>query len=322
MSRRGFTVIELVVVMAVIGLLCALLTPAIMSARGAARKMTCSSHLRQLGLAASNYSSTHNCMPPGAINNYSWLVMLLPYVDQENLYREFTFAPDESNLFQPGSQHPVWKAKIAVFKCPTDPLTASGTVEGPVHSYLGCTGSGLLQGGYNGLIRNTYEGCVFESFPSGLVRLGDVPNGLSNVVMASERLIGDESGHLLRNNWTMTTPSESASDIESFRAACLAETPRAMAGGGWYGDPSAGHFWWDGSILNTLYNHMMTPNERSCHSNGPEFGSYTASSLHTGGVNVVYGDGHVAFVSQNVDSVVWAKMGSRVDRDISPCPEF
>ena len=127
----------------------------------------------------------------------------------------------------------------------------------------------------------------------------------------------------MRNNWTMTTSYGAPSELDAFRAACLVETPRAIAGGGWYGTPTSGHQWWEGSIGYTLYNHMMTPNERSCdHGNGPEFGAYTASSLHLGGVNVVFGDGHATFVSQNVDSVVWAKMGSRVDRDISPCPEF
>ncbi len=321
MSRRGFTIIELAVALAIIGLLCALLAPAIMSARAAARKMECSSHLRQLGLAATNYGATHNCMPPGAINYYSWLVMLLPYVDQGGLYRQFDFSGTETNAFQAGSQHPVYKANIAVFKCLTDPLAAVRDGDYPTHSYHGCTGSGLLQGGFNGLIRYSYEGCGSGSFPSGLVRLSNVPNGLSNTVMASERLVGDTSGHLLRNNWTMTTAFTQPSELDAFRAACLAETPRAIAGGGWYGDPSSGHGWWDGATGTTLYNHTMTPNQRSCdHNNAPEFGAFTASSLHPGGVNVVYGDGHATFVSQNIDSVVWAKMGSRIDRDLSPCP--
>lgn len=321
MSRRGFTLIELMVALAIIGLLCALLAPAIMSARAAARKMECSSHLRQLGLGATNYASTHSCMPPGAINFSSWLVMLLPYIDQGNLYHQFDFSPGQANLFQPGSQHPIWKANIAVFKCPTDPLSPLRADDGATHSYHGCTGSGLLQGGFNGLLRNTYEGCVLGSFPLGVVRLSNVPNGLSNTVMASERLVGDESGHLLRNNWFMTTAFSQPSELNAFRDACRVETPRAIAGGGWYGGPSNGHQWWQGSISYTLYNHMMTPNERSCnHGDGPEFGAYTASSLHPGGVNVVYGDGHAAFVSQNIDSFVWAKMGSRVDLDSVPCP--
>lgn len=321
MSRRGFTVIELVVALAVVGLLCALLAPAIMSARATARKMQCSSHLRQLGLAASNYGTTHNCMPPGIINFYSWLVMLLPYVDQGDLYRQFDFSDTEANTFQTDNKHPVSRAYVGVFKCPADPLAALRIGDSPTHSYHGCTGSGLLQGGYNGLIRNTYEECAFGRFPSGTVRLGNVPNGLSNTVMASERLVGDESGHLLRNNWMMTSLYSEPSELSSFRAACLVETPRAIAGGGWYGYSRNGHWWWDGVIGGTLYNHTMTPNLQSCdHNDAPEFGAYTASSLHPGGVNVVYGDGHAAFVSQHVDSVVWAKMGSRVDSERSSCP--
>lgn len=321
MSRRGLSLIELLIAIGIIGLLCALLAPAIMSARGAARKMECSSHLRQLGLAASNYASAHNCMPPGAVHFYSWLVMLLPYVDQGDVYQRFDFSDAEMNRFRQGSQNPIWKANIAVFKCPTDPLAWRRDNDVPKHSYHGCAGSGLLQGGLNGLIRYSYEGCVFNRFQAGIVRLENVPNGLSNTVMASERLVGDTSGHLLRNNWFMTTTYLQSNELEAFRAACLNETPRAIAGGGgWYGSPSSGQGWWDGVIGTTMYNHLMTPNQQTCHSNAEEFGAFTASSLHPGGVNVVYGDGHAAFVSQNVDSVVWTKMGSRVDRDLCSGP--
>ena len=320
MSRRGLTVIELLIAIGIIGLLCALLAPAIMSARGAARKMECSSHLRQLGLASSNYASTHNCLPPGSINFYSWHVMLLPYVDQETLYRRFNFSIYEMRQFQPGRQNPIWEANIAVFKCPTDPLAWRRDNDVPKHSYHGCSGSGLLQGGFNGLIRlSSIDGCA-RGFRLGIVRLENIPNGLSNTVMVSERLVGDNSGHLLRNNWSMTSSFSQPNELEAFRAACLNETPRAVAGGGWWGDPVSGHNWWDGGSGSTLYNHMMTPNQQTCHSNAVDYGALTASSLHPGGVNVVYGDGHAAFVSQHVDSVVWTKMGSRVDRDLCSGP--
>src|SRR5262245_54496100 len=96
---RGFTLIELLVVTAVISILVALLLPAVQSAREAARRVQCTSQLKQLGLAAHNYHGVYGALPMGNdfkpslawggwINNASFHVRLLPYLDQENLFSQ------------------------------------------------------------------------------------------------------------------------------------------------------------------------------------------------------------------------------------------
>lgn len=321
MSRRGISAIEVVVVIAIIGLLLALLTPAIMSAREASRRIQCASNLRQLGLASTNYGSTHSVLPPGVIRGYSWLVMLLPHVERTDLYSRFDFSKTQYEFFSSGV-HPLEQINVAVFQCPADGHSQAGTAS-PIaaSNYVGCLGSGIQTGGFNGLIRHSFPGCLSPQYPFGPVSIADVPNGMSNTIMASERLAGDGTGHLWRTNWQLTMERTSPDQVEAFRHACLTETPRQTVGGGWFGDVWGVGHWTRGETGSTLYNHLLTPNQPSCvNGSKPEFGAFTASSLHSGGVNAVFGDGHTTFISQSIDLVVWAKMGSRVDRDISPCP--
>ena len=98
MRTRGFTLVELLVVVTIIGILIALLLPAVQAAREAARRGQCTNQLKQLGLALHNYHNTHQVMPPGLynlINNWStlaaserigWFASILPFVEQEALY--------------------------------------------------------------------------------------------------------------------------------------------------------------------------------------------------------------------------------------------
>lgn len=102
--RQGFTIVELLVVIGIIGLLIALLLPAVQAAREAARRAQCSSHLKQIGLALHNYHDSHRCFPPFFISRAgnpsriadvdkgaNWLVFLLPYVEQRQLYDQWDF---------------------------------------------------------------------------------------------------------------------------------------------------------------------------------------------------------------------------------------
>ena len=98
--QRGFTLVELLVVIAIIGILIALLLPAVQAAREAARRAQCSNHLKQLGLALQNYHDTNKIFPlPGMIDNQlSWYTLILPFVEQDPIYRQMVWTQGTYNV--------------------------------------------------------------------------------------------------------------------------------------------------------------------------------------------------------------------------------
>ena len=117
--RRGFTLVELLVVIAIIGVLVALLLPAVQAAREAARRMRCSNNLKQLSLGLHNYEDVYKTLPPAGINSnqMSWLVMLLPYIEQKNLFDQFDFRSGGWNAHN--RIKIVKRVKIPVINCPS-----------------------------------------------------------------------------------------------------------------------------------------------------------------------------------------------------------
>lgn len=97
MLARGFTLVELLVVITIIGILIALLLPAVQAAREAARRIQCGNNVKQIGLACHNYEAANGMFPPGGLAQaaggygFSWLVRILPYTEQENIYKRLDF---------------------------------------------------------------------------------------------------------------------------------------------------------------------------------------------------------------------------------------
>ena len=128
--RTGFTLVELLVVIAIIGILIALLLPAVQAAREAARRMTCSNHLKQIGVALHSYHSTHNSFPPGysttanfgvnTIKHGSALIMLLPYMEQQALYDMIDFNMNQSAEVCLGPDGFLYETVLPQLLCPSD----------------------------------------------------------------------------------------------------------------------------------------------------------------------------------------------------------
>jgi len=187
--RCGFTIVELLVVMAVIALLVGLLLPAVQQSRSSARRVECANKLRQLGLAIHNFESVHQHLPSGktSLREYplrgemSWHVPLLPFLEQPALWGRSTDAFAVNRLPYANPPHsPLGKAVVA-FACPEDsrvdqPQSASslnGAYAG-LTSYLGVSG-----------IDYRVENGVFHF--GSKVRFADIKDGSSNTLAVGER---------------------------------------------------------------------------------------------------------------------------------------
>lgn len=139
--RRALTLVELLVVVAVIGVLIALLLPAIQKVREAANRAACLNHLKQLGLALHAYHDANGSFPPGVTadtsdlrdGKHSGLVFVLPYLEQQPLYQRYDF----SAAWRAPANLPVAQTRVALFLCPAGPnqLTEDGGVPGAMTHY-------------------------------------------------------------------------------------------------------------------------------------------------------------------------------------------
>jgi prepilin-type N-terminal cleavage/methylation domain-containing protein len=185
-DRRAFTLIELLVVIAIIAILIGLLLPAVQKVREAAARRSCQNNLKQVALSAHNYASANGKLPPGALNSYpnlggnpgfdkltsdyqavGALPFLLPYIEQENVYRAMTAGMPsdflEIKAVYPGWFFftPMWNAahtKIKSLLCPADNAESSQNVFVGFATHSGGTVDGLLTGD-NALGRTNYVGC-------------------------------------------------------------------------------------------------------------------------------------------------------------------
>jgi len=141
--RAGFTLIELIVVIAIIAILIGLLLPAVQKIREAANRMKCSNNLKQISLAAHNYESANGVLPPGYLGPYPTLAaasgddtqnlgvlaIILPFIEQDNVYRQL-LAPFPSDYTSLTAVYPAWytnatalsvaAARINTYLCPSD----------------------------------------------------------------------------------------------------------------------------------------------------------------------------------------------------------
>ncbi|MBI1903214.1 MAG: DUF1559 domain-containing protein [Planctomycetia bacterium] len=305
------TLTETLLVISIIGLLLAMTFPAIQAARHAGWRTACASNLRQMGQAIEGYVGIHGTYPPGAERGYSLHVKLLPHLEQDALYRRIDFTLDaESGNLQVVATH------LPVYVCPVEsPLAKWVTPFGREiagSNYAGNFGSGVPAYGYNGVFRHVYAPGESTDYPEGPVSPANVTDGLARTAAMSEIVMSDGTRSRLRVNWNTARSLTAPSEFDAFCSYC--RTEQHAKGNAW----ARGRPWTYGEVGYTMYNHAITPNQQSC-INGSfvQEGAYTAASLHLGGVNVLFADGHTEFISDHVSTQIWRALGSRNGKDRS-----
>ena len=341
MKKQAFTLVELLVVIAIIGILIALLLPAVQAAREAARRMSCTNNLKQLGLAVHNHESAQRVMPAAFTGTvppeyagygipayyYSWsaLAELSPFLEQTNIYNTMDLKLPTFELQDPwGITEPNRLAvgtTVGLFLCPSDvrqPVAARVyEVDNPgPTNYVFCTGTGMTRGGAPfGVLWNT-DGAFMAKNRQPFSALAD---GTSNTVLASESILG------LGASQTTTRPADSKAYRLHYAYAGYLTTglteSLCESATEWNVQFPRGFFWATGEYRCASYNHYMTPNSTimDCIANdmSPGEGQYTsmgfraARSWHTGGVNTLFGDGSVHFASDTVSLEIWRALATR-----------
>ncbi len=349
MKRRAFTLVELLVVITIIGLLIALLLPAVQAARESARRLQCANNLKQIGLALHGYHNRCGVFPvntTGATSNggfSSWLALLLPDMDQMNLYDAIKWntgmmdacnqtSPSQYHEMAISQNHPNAKAAATVIKsylCPSaswrhsNAIGSAGAAPGSYAANVGWPrGSKGITGElppleqHNGFIGvNNPNPHAADPWQRGAIAMLHITDGLSHTAAVAERLIAPEIG-----DDSLAWLPESLCSYCGGSGVELS-LPKYVKYCNSVGFPDTsyskyhGRAWISGwTLAANTYMHVMPINQRNCHIHGGEDDGnnvVTPSSEHPGGVNVLLGDGAVRFVQENVDMNVWWGLGSR-----------
>jgi prepilin-type N-terminal cleavage/methylation domain-containing protein len=280
---RAFTIVELLVVIGIIGVLAALLLPAVQAARESARRTGCQNNLKQIGLALHGYHETHGTFPLGQNwKLWTFAARLLPHLEEQALYDRLDSLEMEWCGDRKSANHPAFPAaaRLAAWECPADPQ-AGKIVEDRQF------GGRFAHGNYMGLIEDT--GGMFATDHDKLVRLLDCSDGASKTMFVGERGVLDDSPttYSLLGRWCCNSagiPPSSTGDM-------LMHWAYPFKPGG----PEI-------SSSNTGYEY---------HEHKDHFWSY-----HTGGGNFVLVDGSLRFLSYDIDHETFQALSTRAGGEI------
>jgi prepilin-type N-terminal cleavage/methylation domain-containing protein len=301
--RKAFTLLELLVVVAIIGILFALLLPAVQKVRESADRLVCQNNLRQIGVAFHNYHIDYKCFPPGFTSRaatidgpslgpgWGWGAHLLLYLEETNLYRQIDFTKD---IADPANAEARVR-RLPIFLCPTDsPAASTVTVMdgsgNPIcdvafSNYVGMAGVYEVSG-----FPDTSNGSPGVLLRNSHVAATHIVDGLSNTLFVGERA------------WMWR--GRVRSPLTTWTGAVTnAVIPQTL-------DPALG-FEVEGVMVLTnsgTVAEARTPNNRHDHVED-------ASSNHLQCVNFLFGDGAVRSIPDSISPEVWVAMATRAAGD-------
>jgi prepilin-type N-terminal cleavage/methylation domain-containing protein len=324
--RRGFTLVELLVVISIIGLFVALLLPAVQAAREAARRMQCRNHLKQLGLALHNYHDSHKTFPslvylgngagrPQGPYHHTWITSILPYLEQQALH-------DQVDFLIPAWEQPIKSASLPTLQCPSSPQFggASQTHGMAWTNYVAAEGHELDEVNYlwqrhpiERQMPNVDYGGVFTILQSnGFSRILD---GSSNTIMLSERTTYARrgGGRHAGGQGVLRSPSDAVistafvasmqwgEGADGNRFSEVDGSPKTF--GGWFRQRP---FVFEPGYISHF---------------GPNSEYFGGDSMHSGIVNCCMADGSVRPISEVIDWPTWVFINGKSDGAL-PREEF
>ncbi|MDY0166129.1 MAG: DUF1559 domain-containing protein [Thermoguttaceae bacterium] len=300
-NSPGFTLVELLVVITIIGILISLLLPAVQSAREAARRMQCSNNLKQIGLALHQHHEQRGTFPAGAIWNPpaelkllpegvtlggNVLMFLLPYLEQQSLYDAFDFTENTDNQNLPGTSTRINSVILSVYVCPTD--SNRGLFDGrAVANYVASNGASrngdnasyTCVNNFNHLALNPYNSHINFGGPFNrrgtVTTASDIRDGLSNTIFFGE--VRRECSNHVQAGWAISNNLQGMAhtQIPINFDSCQRDHP----------DP--------------------------CHDPRNFTTEKGYRSLHPGGAMFLFGDGSVHFLSESMDHQTYILLGEK-----------